>query len=218
MEQKIDITGWVMPAPTAPQGAVESETFSPGLSRFASLNGVGELGTRPAAMMALISTTRCMKTRAITPLISRNVLGAAFIVTLCGILVAGLWPFHSPNNQVHWLGSENGLRFDRYGTVLSSGQFESASSDGPSCSLAIWIKQAHTWDTGTLLTFYDPLNHRQFSLQQNYTDLALQRDIGDEKHQTNLNVDDIFRRKQSLITVTSDGQDTAVYVNGSLVT
>jgi hypothetical protein len=33
------------------------------------------------------------------------------------------------------LDNENGFRFGDYGTILSSGIFESASSDGPSCSL-----------------------------------------------------------------------------------
>ena len=40
---------------------------------------------------------------------------------------------------------------------------------------------------------------------------------GDEG-QSDLNVDEVFRRKQALITVTSDGQDTAVYIDGNLVT
>ena len=149
--------------------------------------------------------------------IPRTALGALCALTLCGILVAGLWPFHSPKNQVHWLGNRNGLRFDRYGTVLSSGEFKSASSDRPSCSLEIWLKPARTWGTGTLLAFYDPLTRREFSLQQDYIDLVLERSLGDEG-QSHLNVDEVFRRKQALITVTSDGQDTAVYIDGNLVT
>ena len=149
--------------------------------------------------------------------ISRQAIGPLCVLTLCGILVAGLWPFHSPKNQVHWLENGDGLRFDRYGTILSSGKFESVSSDGPSCSLEIWLKPARTWGTGTFLAFYDPLMRREFSLQQDYIDLALQRSVGDED-QSHLNVDEVFRRKQALITVTSDGQDTAVYIDGNFVT
>ena len=129
----------------------------------------------------------------------------------------GAWPFHSPKNQVHWQGNQNGLRFDRYGTILSSGEFESVSSDRPSCSLEIWLKPTRTWGTGTFLAFYDPLRRREFSLQQDYIDLALQRSVGDEGL-SDLNVDEVFRRKQALITVTSDGHDTAVYIDGNLVT
>ena len=149
--------------------------------------------------------------------IPQKAIGALCALTLCGILAAGLWPFHSPKNQVHWQGNQNGLRFDRYGTILSSGEFESASSDRPSCSLEIWLNPARTWGTGTILAFYDPLSRREFSLQQDYIDLALQRSVGDEGL-SDLNVDEVFRRKQALITVTSDGHDTAVYIDGNLVT
>jgi len=140
---------------------------------------------------------------------------------LCSILVAGLWPFHSPKNQVHWLENENGLRFGRYGTILSSGKFEAVSSDGPSCSLEIWLKPARIWNTGTVLAFYSPSNPREFLLQQNYTDLALQLDIGGQHHHSKLvemYVDDVFRKNQAFMTVTSDGQDTAVYIDGKLTT
>ena len=148
----------------------------------------------------------------------RKAISALSGLTLCGILVAGLWPFHSPKNQVHWLANRNGLHFGRYGTILSSGLLGSANSDGPSCSLEIWLEPASAWKTGTVFASYDPSTHRQFSLQQNYTDLALQRDIGDETQQTNLSIDEVFRRKQLFITVTSDGRETAVYIDGNLVT
>src|SRR5271166_1315282 len=139
-------------------------------------------------------------------------------LTLCGILVAGLWPFHSPKNQVHWLANQNGLHFGRYGTILSPGLLESASWDGPSCSLEIWLEPASAWKTGTVVAFYNPSTHRQLPLQQDYTDLVLQRDIGDEYQQTNLIIDEVFRREQVFIAVTSDGRETAVYIDGNLVT
>jgi VanZ family protein len=150
--------------------------------------------------------------------IPQKAIGVLAAVTLCGILVVGLWPFHSPKNQVRWLGNQNGIRIDRYGTVVSSGHFQPASSDGPSCSLEVWLKPRLTWDKGTFLAFYNPLNSRQFSLQQYYTDLLLQRDGKNGYRQTDLYVDEVFRRKQALITITSDGQDTAVYLDGNLVT
>jgi len=143
------------------------------------------------------------------------------MLTLCGILVAGLWPFHSPKNQVHWLDNENGLRFGDYGTILSSGMFESASSDGPSCSLEIWLEPALPWNAGTLLAFYSPFPPRQFSLQQSHYDLALQRDFEDLHHHGQRVVrfaDEVFQKKRLFVTVTSDGRDTAVYIDGYLVT
>ncbi len=148
--------------------------------------------------------------------IPRKAIGALSTLTLCGILVAGLWPFHSPRNQVRWLGNQNGIRIDRYGTVVSSSHFELTSLDGPSCSLEMWLKPRLTWEKGTVLAFYNPLNSQQLSLQQHYTDLLLQRD-GEDKR-TDLYVDGVFRRKQALITVTSNGEYTAVYLDGNLVT
>jgi len=143
------------------------------------------------------------------------------VLTVCGILVAGLWPFHSPKNEVHWLANENGLQFDHYGTILSTGILERARSDGPSISIECWMAPASTWNTGTLIAFYSSLAARQFSLYQRYTDLVLQRDIGDPHHQVSpveMQVHNVFRKKQALITVTSDGRETAVYVDGQLVT
>ena len=122
---------------------------------------------------------------------------------------------------MHWLENENGLRFGRYGTILSSDILERASPDGPSCSLEIWMAPDLTWDTGTLIAFYRPLTGQRFSLHQRYTDLALQRDIGDQHYQVNLvemHVHDVFRNKQAFITVTSNGQETAIYIDGQLVT
>jgi VanZ family protein len=148
----------------------------------------------------------------------RIAIGALCTLTLCSILVVGLWPFHSPRNRVNWLENQNGIRIDRYGTVVSSGHFEPASSDGPSCSLEVWLEPRRTWDKGTFIAFYNPLSSRQFLLQQYYTKLILQRDGEYEYGPTHLYVDEVFRRKQALITVTSDGQDTAVYTNGNLVT
>ena len=41
-----------------------------------------------------------------------------------GMLGAGLWPFHSPKNQVRWDASGKGLHFGGHGTILSSGRFK----------------------------------------------------------------------------------------------
>src|ERR1019366_6422170 len=135
--------------------------------------------------------------------IPRQALGALAMLTLCAILVAGLWPFHSPKNQVYWLDNENGLRFGDYGTILSSGIFESASSDEPSCSLEIWLEPALPGNGGTLAAFYSPFPPRQFSLQQSDTDLILQRDIEDLHHRHQFVVmfaDEVFRKKRLFVT------------------
>ena len=149
--------------------------------------------------------------------VQRKIIGAASLLTLSGILIAGLWPFHSPKNEVYWLGNRDGLRFGHHGTILSSGQLKFASLDGSSCSFEIWLTPALTWKTATVFAFYSSLSHRQFSFQQSDTDLVLRREIGDGYHQSSLDVNEVFQKdKQVFITVTSDGQGMAVYIDGKL--
>ena len=148
-------------------------------------------------------------------------LGALCLLTLVATLIAGLWPFHPPRNQVSWMANENALRFGEAGTVLSSKPFAFAGSDGPSCSLEIWFEPARTWTTGSIFTFYGPPNPRPFSLQQDFTALVLQLGPGSENYPTvpaQVRVDDVIRKKQAFLTVTSDGQSTSVYLDGQLVT
>src|ERR1700739_3010313 len=62
-------------------------------------------------------------------------------IVLAIILVAGLWPFHSPKNDVAWLGSENGIWIGDHGCLLSSKllQDQDSANDG-SGSVELWIK------------------------------------------------------------------------------
>lgn len=151
-----------------------------------------------------------------------KLLGVACGLVLGGLLVAGLWPFHSPRNQVTWFAGGNGLHFGRHGTILSSGKFKAANapSDAP-CSLEIWFEPDLTAAPATLFAFYAPGNPRQFSLNQSITDLALQNDIRDGRYRTLTTrlfyVEDIFRRGKPLfVTVTSKGGQTSVYIDGAL--
>jgi len=150
-----------------------------------------------------------------------KLLGAACVLVLAGMLVAGLWPFHSPKNQVAWFAGASGLQFGRRGTVLSSGKFEAANApaDAP-CSLEIWFEPALTAASGTLFAFYDPENPRQFSLHQSISDLALQSDLREGGYRTlttRLYVDDIFHRGKPLfVTVTAKGGQISVYIDGAL--
>ena len=156
-----------------------------------------------------------------------EVLGTKILGVVCGIvlgviLVAGLWPFHSPKNEVTWLAGGNGLHFDWAGIVLSSGKFSAAKvpTDGP-CSLEIWFEPGLTSDSGALFSFYAPGNPRQFSLQQSISDLLLQTNIRDGRFRsrtTRLYVDDVFHQgKPFFVTVTSNGGRASVYIDGALV-
>ncbi len=152
---------------------------------------------------------------------SQRAISVLCLLTLCATLGAALWPFHSPTNEVTWGENQNALWFGDHGTALSSRAFGLRSYDRPSCSLEIWLEPSLTWTTGSILAFYDSSNARQFSMQQDFTDLILQRGVekpGHQKNQVQIRVDDVFRRRQVFITVTSDGQKTSVYIDGHLAT
>ena len=112
---------------------------------------------------------------------NESVIELRILAVLCtfvffGILVAGLWPFRSPRNEVTWLRNVNGLRFGHYGTILSSGAFATPISqeEGP-CSLEIRLQPRRNDETNTVLAFYSPDNQVQFSLHQYQGDLILER-------------------------------------------
>lgn len=151
-----------------------------------------------------------------------RVQGVICLLILCGILAAGLWPFHSPKNEVAWLGNENGLLFGDYGTVLSSGTLKMANSeDRASCSLEIWLQPGLTYDTNTFLAFYAPQNPRQFSLHQSNADFELRSNFRNQRQRiqtSRLYVDGVFQQgKPVFMTVTSGAGKTAVYIDGTLV-
>jgi hypothetical protein len=154
--------------------------------------------------------------------ISAKLLGVACALLLGGLLVAGLWPFHSPRNQVTWVAGGNGLHFGSHGTILSSGNFKATSAHGNDpCSVEVWLAPDFTAGGGTFFAFYAPGSPRQFSLQQSISDLALRVDIRDGRYRTRTTrfyVGDIFRRGKPLfITVASNGGRTSVYIDGELV-
>ncbi len=141
------------------------------------------------------------------------------LLTICAILVAGLWPFRAPTNQVTWIQGENGIRFGTHGTALST-EALAIGGGGGACTIELWIEPAEIWTTGSILTFYNPQAAREFSIQQDFADLLLTngsvRDGG--KGRQELRVENVFRDKQPFITITSDGRQTVVYVDGRLAT
>jgi VanZ family protein len=146
-----------------------------------------------------------------------RIIGWFCLITVCATLGAGLWPFCAPENEVIWLNGENAIRFGRHGTALSSGRIDFAGSKGTACSVELWVQPARTWTTGSILAFYDSADRRQLILEQDYTDLVLSLGDGDRRAiQRRLWVGDVFREQQAFLSVTSDGQETSVYVNGQL--
>lgn len=151
-----------------------------------------------------------------------QIFGVICLFVICGTGVAGLWPFHAPNNDVGWTKDEDGLRFGDYGSILSSGNFKPSSGrkDAP-ISVEIWLEPALAVDSNTILAFYSAEKSLiPFSLHQSLSDLVVERETLDLPHHAmpiRLFVDNVFSQKKRIfITVTSGPQDTRVYVDGVL--
>jgi hypothetical protein len=143
------------------------------------------------------------------------------IAVLCVILTLGFWPFHSPRNDVTWLENRNGLRFGRYGTMMSSGAFQMTSAEnGQSGSVEVWLQPQRIWVSQTILAFYTPGTPREFSLRQSLADMELNAAVRDAPSSANtarLYVANVFRRPgRVFVTITSGIRGTAVYINGAL--
>jgi VanZ family protein len=145
--------------------------------------------------------------------------GLICVLVLVGILVAGLAPFGRPRNAVTWLGSEDGVRFGRHGTIWSSGAFVMADAQGEaSCSLEIWLQPDSTSAASTMLAFYTPHDPLQFLLQQYHGLLILNRRIRENQNRTQITgADGVFRRIEPVfISITSGAENSAMYVDGEL--
>ena len=150
-------------------------------------------------------------------------LRAICALVLLGILVAGLWPFHSPRNEVSWLSNNTGLLFGKYGSIVSAAPFKARSSqaDG-SCSIEIWLQPRRVKASGTILAFYWPESRAvPFALRQSLGDLVLLRRNDDpSRHgkRIRLYVDDVFSHQQPVfVTISSVPSGTKIYVDGALV-
>jgi hypothetical protein len=141
---------------------------------------------------------------------------------LCSILVAGLWPFHQPANDVSWLSSGNGLVFGQYGVVISSATLTTARSAAEApCTIEVWLQSTETRNASTILVFYTPETPRQFGLGRWETGLVLESNIhnalGGRSDQRAF-VADAFRDGKSVfVSITSDGHESTVYLDGAAV-
>jgi hypothetical protein len=152
---------------------------------------------------------------------TKKLLGAICLSVLGGILVAGLWPFHAPENEVSWLRERDGLFFGDYGSILSSGEFNAPDSQHGPCSLEIWLQPAATFDSNDIIAFSTRQNPVQFAVAQSGDDLFVRHALPDAQHHVgsaHIALDHVFRKDSKLlITITSGQQGTAVYLNGALV-
>jgi hypothetical protein len=142
-------------------------------------------------------------------------------LVLCGMLVAGLWPFRAPRNEVSWLSGRNGLLLGRHGTIVSASPFEVSAPGGDnSCTLEMLLKPARVDTGGMILAFYWPASRVvPFAMRQYRSGLVLERES--QRHsakETESNVGEVFKSlKPVLVTITSGEAGAATYVDGTLV-
>jgi VanZ like family len=157
--------------------------------------------------------------------LSKRVLGAICVFLVCGMFIAGLWPFNPlPKNEVSWLADRNGLRFGDNSAILSKGPFEVADQERDSfCSLEIYLRPASVYvrQSITILDFYTPDNPLQFRLAQHLDHFFVSRDYKDKQNSlitAEIEIEHAFRQEEPvLFTITSGPTGTSSYRNGVFV-
>jgi VanZ family protein len=150
--------------------------------------------------------------------VRRRIYGGLCICTLCTILLAGLWPFRAPKNEVEWLRGKNGLQFGHRGIAQSIKAFHTETPNGP-CSLEIMLQPANVTGSGTILAFDDSAVPRNsFALRQFDGSLAIQRPGADAQGKIVRSwwkTDRVFAKsKRVVLTVIFTPGKTLLYVDG----
>lgn len=152
----------------------------------------------------------------------KHLYGVASAAIFIGIVVACLWPFGAPGNQVSWLEQGQGLHFGEYGTVSSRAPLlPSPDSTEVAWTLEMWLRPGQAYQDGTILAFYDRYRNRGFSLRQANADLV----ACERLWTTNLpvegrtiDIDGVFRRRPLVfLALTSGAGGTSIYINGNLL-
>jgi VanZ like family/Concanavalin A-like lectin/glucanases superfamily len=151
-----------------------------------------------------------------------NLLLAICVFVLCGILVAGLWPFHAPRNEVTWLSGRNGLLFGKHGTIVSASPFKAGDSqDDNPCSLEMWLEPTRVDSGGMVLTFYRPDNGLVPFAARQYPGGGLVLERRTQSHlgqKTSTYVAGVFENLTPVfVAITSGEAGAATYINSTLV-
>lgn len=154
--------------------------------------------------------------------IELKILGVLCTFVLVGILVAGLWPFHHPTNQVTWLAGENGLRFGRHGTVITSGAFMTSGPERATpAALEIWVLPDVANNAHTLLAFSTSEHPVQFLVRRYESGIVLESAAQNQPSRSRgqeIYVANVFHQGQPvLLAITSGIDGTATYINGALI-
>jgi VanZ family protein len=150
---------------------------------------------------------------------ARSIVRILCLCVLCIILVAGLWPFRAPRNEVRWLEAGNGLRFGRYGSAVSSGAFP--ESRDAANSLEIWLQPGVVRGAHTILAFEGAGSLvTPFAIQQQGSALSVRRhnvdNVGADRTSV-FAVKNAFQADRAVfVTVTLGPHETSVYLDGVL--
>jgi hypothetical protein len=148
----------------------------------------------------------------------RTAAGAICTCILCIILLAGLWPFRAPKNDVRWLHGESGIMFGDRGIVVSAQALQANAHQGP-CSLEICLRPPRAFGSGTILAVDDYPDPRYvFALRQFDAGMAVQRPAFDRRGELVRQwwkTNNVFEAgKRVVLTITGSQGKTVLYVNG----
>jgi VanZ family protein len=153
-------------------------------------------------------------------LLSRKSLGRASLALIFGMCLACLWPFHAPRNTASWIAGGHGVAFGDHGVLLARRPLGPANQDpdGSGCTLDLWLEPDQADTRGAILSIYTPANPRLLTIEQYHDGLAVRSAEPGDPVRTGgaqLYTDRVFvRGKAVLVTITSGGNGSEVFVNG----
>ena len=154
------------------------------------------------------------------PEAKKKFLAGLCLILLCGILVAGLWPFDFyAKNEVTWIPNEGGLLFGDHGSIYSVSSIPAQNSGGiASGTIEILMTAVAASDVNTIFALSSRENPVQLCVRQSDYDLLVQATIVNP-HQPGNTSSAIIRNafpegKDTLYTFTLGPDGLVVYMNG----
>lgn len=152
------------------------------------------------------------------------------------ILVAGLWPFFWPKNEVKWLPDKNGISFYGKGIVYTPDPLnvftQNLSQNNNPISIELWLQSkvkpirhlnhfySVRWHHARILSLYTDKKSEDLTIGQWKSNLIVRSRLTNSKKKTDYKEISIENAlpfgRMRLITITSEAKGTAIYQNGKL--
>ena len=136
-------------------------------------------------------------------------------------LVAGLYPFNFvPNNEVHWLVGENGVRFEGYGQVYGPGPLPTSGSPTQVAFSIELLVSSHEGSKRSIESLFSIQNGHanHFAIERWTEDLIVAGWLRDARGRIffeRLFCGHIFATQaMHFVTITTSSEGTSVYVEG----